>query len=67
MGAHRNYDWAKMTVADVAKLSEHDQQRYLNWLEGKKIRKKNSNSFNDDSFSEFLNKSCTLYTHGSRV
>lgn len=67
MAHYRIHDWANMTVADVAKLTKREQEKYINWLEGQKIRKKNQNSFNDENFSEFLSRSCSLYSNADRV
>lgn len=60
MAHYRIHDWASMTVADVAKLTKREQEKYANWLEGQKVRRRNRNSFNDN-FKECFDESCEKY------
>lgn len=60
MAHYRIHDWASMTVADVAKLTKREQEKYMNWLEGQKVRRRNRNSFNDN-FKECFDESCEKY------
>ena len=60
MAHYRIHDWASMTVADVAKLTKREQEKYMNWLEGQKVRKRNQNSFNAN-FKEVFEESCSVY------
>ena len=60
MAHYRIHDWASMTVADVAKLTKREQEKYMNWLEGQKVRKRNRNSFNDN-FKDCFEESCKKF------